>query len=162
MASAKKGLGRGYASLLGLNDVGDIDNLKQTISDIEKVNKGDSVLNLSVQDIDPNYEQPRKVFNADALNELAESIKIHGVVQPIVVTPVGKRFMLIAGERRWRASKIAQKDTIPAIVREYTPQQIKEISLIENLQREDLNPIETARAIKTLMTEFNMTQETVS
>ena len=162
MASAKKGLGRGYASLLGLNDVGDIDNLKQTISDIEKVNKGDSVLNLSVQDIDPNYEQPRKVFNADALNELAESIKIHGVVQPIVVTPVGKRFMLIAGERRWRASKIAQKDTIPAIVREYTPQQIKEISLIENLQREDLNPIETARAIKTLMTEFNMTQETVA
>ena len=114
---------------------------------------------ISLMDIDPNYEQPRKTFDEEALAELAESIKIHGVIQPIVVTPIGKRFMIIAGERRFRASKLAGKTEIPAIVRNYTPQQIKEISLIENLQREDLSPIEAARAIKTLMTEFNMTQE---
>ena len=114
---------------------------------------------ISLMEIDPNYEQPRKTFDEDALAELAESIKMHGVIQPIVVTPIGKRFMIIAGERRFRASKLAGKKDIPAIVRNYTPQQIKEISIIENLQREDLSPIEAARAIKTLMTEFNMTQE---
>ena len=157
---ANKGLGRGLSSLMGLNDIEAIPTPqpKQT-SDIAPREEGDNVMLISLLDIDPNYEQPRKNFDEDALKELADSIKVHGVIQPIVVTPIGKRFMIIAGERRFRASKLAGKSEIPAIVRNYTPQQIKEISLIENLQREDLSPIEAARAIKTLMTEFNMTQE---
>ena len=116
-------------------------------------------VNIAVSDIDPNYEQPRKNFDEAALNELAESIRQHGVIQPIVVVRMGMRFMIISGERRWRASKLANKTTIPAIIKDYTPQQIKEIAIIENLQREDLNPVEAARAIKQLMEEFNMTQE---
>lgn len=161
--AVKKGLGRGYASLLGLNEVGElVDSEPQAVSDVEKLQSGDNVLSISIEEIDPNYEQPRKHFDEESLNELADSIKIHGVIQPIVVTPVGKRFMIITGERRFRASKLCNLKTIPAIVRQYTPQQVKEISLIENLQREDLNPIETARAIKTLMTDYNMTQEAVA
>jgi ParB family chromosome partitioning protein len=136
---------------MGMNDF--------DVTPVDENKSQDGVVMISLMDIDPNYEQPRKIFDEDALAELAESIKIHGVIQPIVVTPIGKRFMIIAGERRFRASKLAGKTEIPAIVRNYTPQQIKEISLIENLQREDLSPIEAARAIKTLMTEFNMTQE---
>ena len=116
-------------------------------------------VNIAVSDIDPNYEQPRTNFDEAALNELAESIRQHGVIQPIVVVRMGMRFMIISGERRWRASKLANKTTIPAIIKDYTPQQIKEIAIIENLQREDLNPVEAARAIKQLMEEFNMTQE---
>lgn len=146
---ANKGLGRGFASLMGLNDVEELSNDQQS---------GGEVL-LDIAEIDPNFEQPRKTFDEQALNELAESIKVHGVIQPIVVTPMGKRYMIIAGERRFRASKIAGKTQIPALIRHYTAQQIKEISIIENLQREDLNPVEAGRAIKTLMSEFNMTQE---
>ncbi len=153
---ANKGLGRGFASLMGLNDVEEFTQKEETAENVRL--NGNEVL-IDISDIDPNYEQPRKNFDEGALNELAESIKMHGVIQPIVVTPVGKRFMIIAGERRFRASKIAGKTDIPAIIKHYTPQQIKEISLIENLQREDLNPVEAARAIKILMTEFNMTQE---
>ena len=158
---ANKGLGRGFASLMGLNDIEEMTQPQQTAPTTLDVQResSDSVVKISLLDIDPNYEQPRKNFDEAALNELADSIRVHGVVQPIVVTPIGKRFMIIAGERRFRASKIAGKTDIPAIVRNYTPQQIKEISLIENLQREDLSPIEAARAIRTLMTEFNMTQE---
>ena len=159
---ANKGLGRGFASLMGMNDIDDLTApATKSVDEDQKtiVNSDDNVIKISLLDIDPNYEQPRKNFDESALNELAESIKMHGVIQPIVVTPIGKRFMIIAGERRFRASKIAGKADIPAIIRNYTPQQIKEISLIENLQREDLSPSEAARAIRTLMTEFNMTQE---
>lgn len=161
---ANKGLGRGYASLMGLNDVDELAQPQKKAEVVETAapittDNGDNVMSISLLDIDPNYEQPRKNFDEAALNELADSIRVHGVIQPIVVTPIGKRYMIIAGERRFRASKIAGKEDIPAIVRHYTPQQIKEISLIENLQREDLSPIEAARAIRTLMTEFNMTQE---
>ena len=156
---ANKGLGRGFASLMGLNDIENLTKPQQPHATPEERLESDNVVMISLLDIDPNYEQPRKTFDEAALNELADSIRVHGVIQPIVVTPIGKRFMIIAGERRFRASKIAGKSDIPAIVRSYTPQQIKEISLIENLQREDLSPIEAARAIKTLMTEFNMTQE---
>ena len=157
--AANKGLGRGFASLMGLNDIEELVEPQQPVATEVQRESSDNVVKISLLDIDPNYEQPRKNFDEAALNELADSIRVHGVVQPIVVTPIGKRFMIIAGERRFRASKIAGKTDIPAIVRNYTPQQIKEISLIENLQREDLSPIEAARAIKTLMTEFNMTQE---
>ena len=146
---ANKGLGRGFASLMGLNDVEELTS--------EQSSGGEVMLDIA--EIDPNFEQPRKNFDEQALAELAESIKVHGVIQPIVVTPMGRRYMIIAGERRFRASKLAGKTQIPALIRHYTPQQIKEISIIENLQREDLNPVETGRAIKTLMSEFNMTQE---
>lgn len=156
---ANKGLGRGFASLMGLNDVEELTQPQQDFNAKSALSGDDNVVNIALLDIDPNYEQPRKNFDEAALAELADSIKVHGVIQPIVVTPMGKRFMIIAGERRFRASKMAGKKDIPAIIRNYTPQQIKEISLIENLQREDLSPIEAARAIKTLMTEFNMTQE---
>lgn len=156
--AGNKGLGRGFASLMGLNDIDELTQ-KTDANDMVSARSDDAIVSLSLLDIDPNFEQPRKNFDEDALNELAESIKMHGVIQPIVVVPVGKRFMIIAGERRFRASKIAGKKEIPAVIRHYTPQQIKEISLIENLQREDLSPIEAARAIKVLMTEFNMTQE---
>lgn len=155
--AGNKGLGRGFASLLGLNDADDLNPIN--ISDTVTPTSDDAVVAIPLTDIDPNFEQPRKNFDEDALNELAESIKLHGVIQPIVVVPVGRRFMIIAGERRFRASKIAGKTSIPAVIRHYTSQQIKEISLIENLQREDLSPIEAARAIKVLMNEFNMTQE---
>ncbi|MCM1194324.1 MAG: ParB/RepB/Spo0J family partition protein [Firmicutes bacterium] len=159
---ANKGLGRGFASLMGMNDIEELTQPSEPVVDKKQMplaSGSDNVVQISLLDIDPNYEQPRKKFDEDALAELADSIKLHGVIQPIVVTPIGKRFMIIAGERRFRASKIAGKTEIPAIIRNYTSQQIKEISLIENLQREDLSPIEAARAIKTLMTEFNMTQE---
>ena len=141
-----------------------VDEASKKMSRPIVANEENSVLaiNINVKDIDPNYEQPRKNFDETALNELAESIRQHGVIQPIVVVRMGMRFMIISGERRWRASKIAGKETIPAVIKKYTPQQIKEIALIENLQREDLNPIEAARAIKQLMEEFNMTQETAA
>ncbi len=150
MAEKNKGLGRGFASLFGMNEV-----------DLN-ANSTEQPTELSLGDIDPNREQPRKNFDSDKLRELADSIKEHGVIQPIIVTPVGTRYMIIAGERRYRACKIAGKQTIPSIIRHYSPQQIREISLVENLQRDDLNPIEAARAIKQLIEEFNMTQETAA
>ena len=159
---ANKGLGRGLASLMGINNIDEFSQPQQHQPSPDSAVQNqdvDNVVRIALIDIDPNYEQPRKKFDEAALNELADSIRVHGVIQPIVVTPIGKRFMIIAGERRFRASKIAGQTDIPAIIRNYTPQQIKEISLIENLQREDLSPIEAARAIRTLMTEFNMTQE---
>lgn len=155
--AGNKGLGRGFASLMGLNDVEEF--AQGTLTDTLNPRSDDAIVAIPLTDIDPNYEQPRKTFDEDALNELADSIKLHGVIQPIVVVPIGKRFMIIAGERRFRASKLAGKTDIPAVIRHYSQQQIKEISLIENLQREDLSPIEAARAIKVLMNEFNMTQE---
>lgn len=156
---ANKGLGRGLGALLGMNEVEISRNTTNPDNLSVEAQPTDGVVKILLADIDPNREQPRKKFDEEALNELAESVKTYGVIQPIVVTPVGKRFMIIAGERRFRASRLAGKTDIPAIIRHYTPQEIKEISLIENLQREDLTPIEAARAIRTLMTEFNMTQE---
>ena len=127
-----------------------------------KADSDEKVYQLSIDMIDPNANQPRKHFDKDALNELADSIKIHGVIQPIVVTPVGKRYMIIAGERRWRASKLVGLNNIPAIIREYTSKEISEVSIIENLQREDLNPMEQARAIKSLIDAYGLTQEDVA
>ncbi|MDD3831685.1 MAG: ParB/RepB/Spo0J family partition protein [Clostridia bacterium] len=148
----QKGLGRGFASLLGMNDV-ELEPKSTTM---------DAPIEIELEEIDPNYEQPRKNFDQESLQELANSITQHGVIQPIILTKIGTRYMIIAGERRFRASKLAGKSTIPAIVRNYTPQQVREISLVENLQRDDLNAIEAARAIKELMTSFNLTQESVA
>lgn len=114
---------------------------------------------LKISDVYPNPNQPRKKFDGSALNDLAESIKKHGVIQPIVVSQTDTGYMIIAGERRYRASKLAGLETVPTIIRNYGDRQIKEIALIENLQREDLNPIEAANAMKLLMDEFRLTQE---
>ena len=135
--------------------------LKEAIKS-EGVYDGESVVTLNIEDVYGNPHQPRKFFDKSALYELAESIKQHGIIQPIVVCKTANKYMIIAGERRYRASKLAGITTIPAIVKIYTEKQIKEVSLIENLQREDLNPIETAQAMKNIMDEFNLTQEELS
>lgn len=156
----KKGLGRGLESLLSIYDE---ENEKENriINKDENVNKG--VLEIDIEKVIPNPNQPRKIFDETALKELSDSIKIHGVIQPIVLnTYIDGKYLIIAGERRYRASKLAGLKTIPAIIKNYTEKQIKEISIIENLQREDLNPIEVAKAIKLLMDEYNFTQETVA
>lgn len=154
-----KGLGRGLDSLFSAFDEPE-EPVKQTKKQDEQQKEVPQEILISL--IDRNEKQPRKVFDDTALNELAQSIKIHGVIQPIIVVKNNDRFMIVSGERRFRASKIAGLKAIPAIVREYTEAQIAEIALIENLQREDLNPIESAKAIKELIDRFNLTQEEVA
>ena len=154
-----KGLGRGLEALFGAFD--NNDNYKNITT--QKKGNDTGVLEIDINKIKPNPNQPRKNFDQDALNELAASIKVHGIVQPIVLNqqPDGQ-YLIIAGERRWRAANICGLKTVPAVIKNYTDKQIKEISIIENLQREDLNPIEAARAIKELMDEYGLTQEIVS
>lgn len=136
----------------------DNEYLKEAIKS-EGFADGESITVLNVEDVYGNPHQPRKFFDNSALSELAESIKIHGVIQPIVVCKTANKYMIIAGERRFRATKMAGLKAIPAIVKHFSEKQIKEVSLIENLQREDLNPIETAEAMRQLMDEFSLTQE---
>jgi len=161
--SSKKGLGRGLESLFGMYD-SDISNENITIQQEDKPSKKASgVTEVEVSRIRPNPNQPRKFFDEEALQDLASSIKIHGVIQPLVVNAEDNgNYMIIAGERRWRASQIAGLNVVPVVIKNYTEKQVKEISLIENLQREDLNPIEAAKAIKQLMDEYKLTQETVA
>lgn len=161
--SVKKGLGRGLSALLGDSEHQYDLSFRGDDGSALRSDNGDTAREIPISQIDPNVNQPRKSFDEVALAELANSIRIHGVISPIIlVTQPNGRYMIIAGERRWRASKKAGLLTIPAIVRSYTPQQVKEISLIENLQREDLNPIETAIAIKQLMDDYHYTQEQVA
>lgn len=122
----------------------------------------DSVLELSVYDIDPNLNQPRKNFDDERLDELSQSIKTYGIVQPIIVQRNGERYIIIAGERRYRAARLAGLETVPAVVKEYSKQAFMEVSLVENLQREDLNPIEEAEAMRLLMDEYKLTQDELS
>lgn len=153
-----KGLGKGFAALLA-DTQEDYSKFSFDNYGDEGVEMKNSVIEIETGLIDANPNQPRKNFDPTALRELADSIAMHGVIMPIVVNKKGDRFMIIAGERRWRASKLAGKVTIPAIVKDYSERQVKEISLIENLQREDLNPIEAANAMKQLMDEYDITQE---
>lgn len=144
----KKGLGKGLDALFEENAF-DIADKPVTEADIN--------------DIEPDKNQPRREFDAQALGELAESIKQHGVISPIVVTRLQNgRYRIIAGERRWRASKLAGLSKMPVIVREYNEQELSEISLVENLQRENLNPLEEACGYRRLMDSFNLTQEQVA
>ena len=122
-------------------------------------NKRNSVVDLKINDISPNNGQPRKNFNDDSLNELAASIEENGVIQPILVQRKGEGYMIIAGERRWRAARIAGLSVIPAIVRELSDREVMEQALIENIQREDLNPIEEASAMQNLLKNHKLTQE---
>ena len=161
----KKGLGKGLDALFSVYE----DDDKQT-EQIQKYEEKHNikqeevgVLEIELSKIQANPNQPRKNFDQTALEELRDSIKIHGVIQPIVLAKhIDGGYIIIAGERRFRASQMADLKTIPAIVKDYTERQIKEIALIENLQREDLNPIETAKALKDVMTEYNMTQDEIA
>ncbi len=156
----KKGLGRGLESLFNFYDNNES---TENITVQKKKTTEENVTELDIKKIYPNPNQPRKYFDEDALQELASSIKLHGVIQPLVVNKTeNDNYMIIAGERRWRASNLAGLEKVPVVIKNYTEKQVREISIIENLQREDLNPIEAARAIKQLMEEYNLTQETVS
>ena len=146
----KTGLGKGLDALFSSN-VLEEENVSNEIAKMLKVNE-----------IEPNKEQARKIFDEEALDELASSIKEYGVIQPIIVAKKEKYYEIIAGERRWRASKRAGLTEIPVIVKEDDEKRNKEISLIENIQREDLNPIEKARGIKVLMDEYDLTQQKVA
>ena len=155
-----KGLGRGLNALF--EDVAEDKTSVKTLVKDEEVPQG-TIVSLKIIDVEPNPDQPRRTFDKDALEALSESIKNHGVVSPILVQK-GKKGMytIIAGERRWRASKLAGLKEIPCIVKDYSKAEIMEVALIENLQREDLNPIEEAEGYKSLMDAFNLTQEQIS
>ncbi|MDR0425809.1 MAG: ParB/RepB/Spo0J family partition protein [Clostridiales bacterium] len=163
--AAFKGLGKGLSALLADSEQ-EYGSIFGPDEPGQKTAGGGAAVptqEVSIQLIEPNKNQPRKNFDEVALNELANSIRIHGVISPIIVVPRdGGKYMIIAGERRYRACKKVGLPTMPVIVKNYTDQQIKEISLIDNLQREDLNPIETALAIRQLMDEYRYTQEQVA
>ena len=160
--NSKKGLGRGLDALFGIYDGNDnYENITKQKEEKKVASSG--VVEIDINKIKPNPNQPRKNFDPEALNELASSIRTHGIVQPIVVNDLKDgTYLIIAGERRWRAARLCGFTTVPAVIKNYTEKQVKEISIIENLQREDLNPIEAAKAIKELMDEYGLTQETVS
>lgn len=153
---AKGGLGKGLDALFPSNV--DITTLSGNVSR-ETKNNGEIIVQMKLNDIEPDINQPRKVFDDEKLDELCESIKEHGVLQPIIVAKKDNYYQIIAGERRWRASKKAGLKTIPAIVREYDEKKTREVSLIENIQRQDLNAIDTAKAIRELMENHDLTQE---
>lgn len=145
MAAKKGGLGKGLDALL-------MDNAVEEISP-------SSAVKLKIMDIEPNRSQPRKDFAEDALSELADSIEKYGVLQPLLVRPYGDGYQLIAGERRWRAARLAGLTEVPVVIREMTDEEAATLALIENLQREDLNPVEEAFGFRKLMDDFSLTQE---
>lgn len=175
----KRGLGKGLDMLIPTGDAKKSSSPRNTRSNSTKKTESSSASNTStpsvsvaegkeiektlrVSELEPNSNQPRKIFEEDALQELADSIKEFGIIQPIVVTPKNKKFEIIAGERRWRAARLAGLKEVPVIIRDYTEQQIVEISLIENIQRENLNPIEEALAYQRLVDEFSLKQDDVA
>ena len=144
--NTKRGLGRGLDSLFSDNSVGE-----------------GSVTELDINDIEPNRDQPRREFDEVALNELADSIALHGLLQPIVVRPMSNlRYQIVAGERRWRASRIAGLTRVPVVLREMSDRECMELAMIENLQREDLNPVEEALGYRQLIDTYGLTQEEVA
>ena len=169
MAVKKKGLGRGVDALIppstGTKSSKKNEEpktvVKEVIKEVEVVKEvkvaADTMLKIS--DIEPNRDQPRKNVDKEALEELADSIKQFGIIQPIVVQKKDDYYEIIAGERRWRAAKIAKLKEVPVIIKEYSPQEVMEIALIENIQRRDLNPIEEALAYKSLIDEYNLKQD---
>ena len=166
----KRGLGKGLEELLAIYDTEEKRSAEPQIRSNEgnvtvntsAVRRDGDVSKINIQEVYPNPNQPRKTFDQESLQELAESIRIHGLIQPIIVNKMDDGYLIIAGERRYRASKLAGLTEIDAIVKNYTDRQIAEISIIENLQREDLNPIEIAKSLQKLMQEYNITQEQVA
>ena len=154
-----KGLGRGLSALF--SDTEEAYENAQTAENAENGKKS-GVEEVALEKLYPNPNQPRKDFDESALFDLMNSIKEHGIINPIVVGQRGEKYMIIAGERRYRAAKMAGLEKVPVIIKDYTDKEIQEISLIENLQREDLNPIEAAYGMKKLMDEFKLTQEVLA
>lgn len=169
MAVKRSGLGKGLDSLIPMTPM---TNIKKTASvsgeqerntdDRDKIMQKEQTNLLKISMIEPNREQPRKQFDEDALLELAESIKQFGILQPIIVQKKDSYYEIIAGERRWRAAKLAGLKEVPVILKEFSNQEAVEISLIENIQRENLNPIEEATAYKRLMNEFHLKQDVIA
>lgn len=143
----KRGLGKGLSALMG---------------DIEETEKNEGVVVVKLSEVEPNREQPRKQFKEEKLAQLADSIRKHGIIQPLVVQKQERGYTIIAGERRWRAARMAGLREIPVVIKNFTSKEVLEISLIENLQREDLNPVEEALGYQRLIQEFSMTQEQVA
>ena len=144
----KTGLGRGLGAL---------------IENVETVNtENQGILEIDIQQIEPNLEQPRKFFDEEKIQELADSIQKHGLIQPLIVSKVGDYYKIIAGERRWRAAKKAGLKKLPVVVKEVSSKELMELAIIENVQREDLNPLEEAIAYEKLSTDFSMTQEDIA
>mgnify|MGYP002423531920 CR=1 FL=1 len=158
-AKVKRGLGKGLDAMIPVPENSPSLSTEKTENKAE--DKGSETI-VKITQVEPNREQPRKNFDEDALQELADSIKQFGLLQPILVQDRKTHYEIIAGERRWRAAKLAGLKEVPVIIRDYTEQEIVEISLIENIQREDLNPIEEAQAYKKLLTEFNLKQDEVA
>lgn len=165
----KRGLGRGLNNLIPTDDDTNVVQKKTTKTENPEVAKPEikEVIKkveqtLNINRIEPNKSQPRKNFNEDALQELADSIKQFGVIEPLVVVKRKGYYELIAGERRWRAARLAGLKEVPVVIKDYDDQQVVEIALIENIQREDLNPIEEAHAYQRLIEEFNLTQDEVA
>lgn len=157
--AAKKGLGKGLDSLIpSYGEEEQINIAKKTA----KAENKEGVVTVKINSVEPNKNQPRKAFNEDSLAELADSIKQYGVIQPILVQKRNKYYEIIAGERRWRAAKLAGLKEVPVVIKDYSEQEIVEIALIENIQREDLNPIEEAQAYKRLLNEYNLNQDEVA
>lgn len=171
---APRGLGKGLASLIpGSENVQNTENstnknskvnseVKEVIKEVVKEVKVNEPLMIKLREIDPNKEQPREIFDEVALQELADSIKQYGLLQPIVVKKLGKRYQIIAGERRWRASKLVGLKEVPVILKDISEQEVTEIALIENIQRENLNPVEEAKAYKRLSEEFGLKQDEIA
>lgn len=165
----RKGLGNGLDTMLGVNTT---QSRKKTGSKSQNIETKEVIkevikevpteMTLKIKDIEINKDQPRKQFNEDALQELADSIIQHGVIEPLIVTKRDNYYLLVSGERRWRASMKAGLKEVPVVVKDYTDQEILEIGLIENIQREDLNPIEEAQAYQKLIEEFHMKQDDIA
>ena len=172
MAGKKSGLGRGLDALFPEKTVQSKPKTVKTVKEEKKVavdtkkssqqetSNGERMMKISM--IEPNREQPRKKFDEDALQELSESIKQYGILQPLLVSDKKDYYEIVAGERRWRASKMAGLKEVPVVVKEFSTQEIVEISLIENIQREDLNPVEEAMAYKRLIVEFHLKQDEIA
>lgn len=159
--AVKKGLGKGLGSLIPEVEE---KNTKTKIVEkvVEKIVKEPADIYLKINEVEPNRNQPRNNFDEDSLMELSESIRQYGIIQPIVVKKRENHYEIIAGERRWRAAKLAGLKEVPVIVKDYSDQEIMEVALIENLQREDLNPIEEALAFQKLIKEYNLKQDEVA
>lgn len=160
MAVKRGGLGKGLDSLIPENKEVKKETVKSEIGSVSEDNSLETIVKITK--VEPNRKQPRKNFNEDSLQELADSIKQFGLLQPILVQDRQDHYEIVAGERRWRAAKLAGLKEVPVIIRDYTEQEIAEISLIENIQREDLNPIEEAQAFKRLLEEFQLKQDEVA
>lgn len=171
MAKVKRGLGKGLGAFFGEEVVQEVarekDNGQKTadstgIGAQESKEQTTAQITVRLSKIEPNPEQPRKDFPEEQLQELADSIRQYGILQPLLVQPKGERYEIIAGERRWRAAKLAGIKEVPVVIREYSRGQAMEIALIENVQREDLNPLEEAKAYQCLMQEFHLKQEEIA